>query len=93
MAQHYAVSSLAEARAYLEHPVLGPRLHEAARLALESSGAGSADDVFGGIDAIKLRSSMTLFLRADPTKQLFQRVLDAYFNGSADESTDGLLAN
>jgi uncharacterized protein (DUF1810 family) len=108
IAQRYAVSSLAEAQAYLAHPLLGPRLREAARLALAASGAGgaggpggpsgvsegrarSAEDVFGGIDGIKLRSSMTLFLRADPAEDLFQRVLDVYFDGKADENTDRLL--
>jgi uncharacterized protein (DUF1810 family) len=86
----YAISSLAEARAYLEHPVLGPRLIECARILSELQGR-SAEEVFGGIDAIKLRSSMTLFARADPTNPLFARVLDTYFSGVPDRATLELL--
>ena len=88
-AQRYAVSSLDEARAYLEHPVLGPRLRECARIA-----AGTADDaitVFGGVDAMKLRSSMTLFLRAAPADPVFAAVLDRHFAGEPDRATDELL--
>lgn len=85
MAQHYAISSLGEAREYLAHPVLGERLREAATVAV------AADADFGGIDTIKLRSSMTLFLRAEPAEPLFQRVLDHYFGGVADARTDELL--
>jgi uncharacterized protein (DUF1810 family) len=87
----YAISSLAEAQAYLAHPVLGPRVIECARI-VNGLDASSADDVFGGIDAMKLRSSMTLFARADPGNEVFQQVLDAYFAGVADEATDRLLA-
>lgn len=90
MAQRYAISSLEEARAYLAHPVLGPRLRECARVVADTS-APSAEAIFGGIDAIKLRSSMTLFLRADPSQAVFQRVLDVFFGGKADEATDQLL--
>jgi uncharacterized protein (DUF1810 family) len=88
--RRYAISSLDEARAYIEHPVLGPRLDECARALLGRSGA-SARDIFGGIDAIKLRSSMTLFHRADPDNPLFSEVLDRYFGGEPDEATDRLL--
>lgn len=66
MAQRYAVSGLAEARAYLAHPVLGPRLLAAARAAATSPGR-TAESVFGGVDALKLRSSMTLFAAAAET--------------------------
>jgi uncharacterized protein (DUF1810 family) len=52
----------------------------------------SAQDIFGGIDAMKLRSSMTLFAHADPANPIFQEVLDAYFDGSPDEATERLLA-
>jgi uncharacterized protein (DUF1810 family) len=89
--RRYAISSLAEARAYLEHPVLGPRLIECARVLIDLPGR-SAQAVFGGIDAMKLRSSMTLFGRADPANRVFAQVLEAYFAGVPDEATDRLLA-
>ncbi|HET7051749.1 MAG TPA: DUF1810 domain-containing protein [Solirubrobacteraceae bacterium] len=88
--RRYAISSLDEARAYIEHPVLGPRLQECARALAERTGS-SAGDIFGGIDAIKLRSSMTLFHRADPNNPLFSEVLDRYFGGEPDAATDRLL--
>ncbi|MFP5282147.1 MAG: DUF1810 domain-containing protein [Actinomycetes bacterium] len=84
--QRYAISSLAEARAYLAHPVLGRRLRECAGVLADSQGR-SATDILGGIDAQKLRSSMTLFARADPDEALFTRVLDAYFAGQPDPAT------
>jgi uncharacterized protein (DUF1810 family) len=87
MSRTYAISSLVEAQAYLEHPVLGARLRESAR-ALAAVQAGSAEEILGGIDAQKLRSSMTLFLRANPAEPLFQQVLDRYFDGVADAATD-----
>jgi uncharacterized protein (DUF1810 family) len=83
--RYYAISSLAEAQAYLAHPVLGPRLRECASVLLAMS--RSADQIFGGIDALKLRSSMTLFQYADPGEPLFQQVLDQYFDGAADPAT------
>jgi uncharacterized protein (DUF1810 family) len=81
----YAISGSDEARAYLEHPVLGARLRESAETLLSLTGL-SALDIFGGIDAMKLHSSMTLFTRAsdDP---LFQAVLDRYFDGRHDPAT------
>ena len=88
--RRYAISSLEEARAYIEHPVLGPRLEECVRALLQRTGA-SARDIFGGIDAMKLRSSMTLFHRADPDNPLYSEVLDRYFGGEPDEATDRLL--
>jgi uncharacterized protein (DUF1810 family) len=88
--RRYAISSLDEARAYIEHPVLGPRLAESARAVAARPGA-SARDIFGGIDAMKLRSSMTLFHRADPDNPLFTEVLDRYFGGEPDAATDRLL--
>lgn len=88
--RRYAISSLEEARAYVEHPVLGPRLEECARALLQRTG-GSARDIFGGIDAMKLRSSMTLFHRADPDNALYSEVLDRYFGGELDGATDRLL--
>jgi uncharacterized protein (DUF1810 family) len=88
--RRYAISSLDEARAYIEHPVLGPRLQECARALVERRGA-TARDIFGGIDAMKLRSSITLFHRADPDDPLFSEVLGRYFGGEPDEATDRLL--
>ena len=75
MAQRYAISSLDEARAYLAHPVLGDRLRESAR-ALTGLDTSDPGEVLGGIDALKLRSSMTLFARAAPDEPLFAQVLD-----------------
>jgi uncharacterized protein (DUF1810 family) len=86
MARRYALASLEEARAYLAHPVLGPRLVEAAG-ALEALTGRSARDVLGDTDAMKLRSSMTLFARAAPEEPVFARVLEVYFQGSEDEAT------
>jgi len=87
----YAVTSLAEAKAYLEHPVLGPRLLACARAVAAHTGL-SAVGIFGGIDARKLQSSMTLFLRADPAEPIFLEILDRYFDGVPDPATDRLLA-
>ena len=87
----YAISSLAEARAYLEHDVLGPRLLECAQ-ALTLHAGRSAEDIFGGIDGRKLQSSMTLFLRAAPGETVFKTVLAQFFDGQPDEATDALLA-
>jgi uncharacterized protein (DUF1810 family) len=86
MARAYAIGSLVEAIAYLGHPVLGPRLRECAQ-ALLVLDTGSAREVLGEVDALKLRSSMTLFDRAAPEEQVFQRVLDRYFDGRPDEAT------
>jgi uncharacterized protein (DUF1810 family) len=83
----YAISSLAEARAYLRHPVLGPRLADCARALTNLSGS-TAERIFGVIDAAKLRSSMTLFRHADPDQTLFGQVLDQYFDGQTDPLTD-----
>ena len=89
--RRYGISSLAEAKAYLAHEVLGPRLVECARI-VAALKAPSAEDIFGGIDAMKLRSSMTLFARADPTNPVFGEVLEAYFGGKPDQATVRLLA-
>jgi uncharacterized protein (DUF1810 family) len=90
ISRRYAISSLAEAEAYLAHPVLGPRLTESARILTELRDR-SAQEVFGGIDAMKLRSSMTLFARADPGNDVFRAVLDSYFGGVPDGVTERLL--
>jgi uncharacterized protein (DUF1810 family) len=86
MAQHFAISSLGEAQAYLRHPVLGPRLRECAQILAGLDGK-SADQILGGVDAMKLRSSMTLFMTAAPDEALFREVLDKYFGGVADQHT------
>jgi uncharacterized protein (DUF1810 family) len=90
MARKFALRSLAEARAYLEHPVLGPRLLECTSIVAETPGR-SVEDVFGAVDAMKLRSSMTLFWRAEPAQPLFQHVIDRHFDGNPDTATDQLL--
>ena len=90
MSKYYAIRSLDEARAYLAHDVLGPRLHECCRALLDIDGA-SAEEVLGGIDAMKLRSSMTLFARADPSEPVFTDVLVRFFDGREDERTVDLV--
>jgi uncharacterized protein (DUF1810 family) len=90
MSRRYAIANLGEARAYLAHPVLGPRLIDCCQ-ALLSHQSKSAEEILGGIDATKLRSSMTLFARAAPEKEVFQQVLDRYFDGEADAATEPLL--
>lgn len=87
MARTYAIASLDEACAYLAHPVLGPRLREAARTLAELPGDRDARIVLGDVDALKLRSSMTLFAAAAPEEPLFRQVLDRYFGGAHDEAT------
>jgi uncharacterized protein (DUF1810 family) len=91
-AQRFAISSLAEARAYLRHPVLGPRLTQCATI-LTELGEQTAEQVFGEIDAMKLRSSMTLFSRAWPSEPAFGAVLGQYFDGKPDPLTERLLAD
>jgi uncharacterized protein (DUF1810 family) len=86
----FAISSIDEARAYLAHPILGPRLRECASLVLAAA-PRSAAEIFGSLDAIKLRSSMTLFGRAAPAEPLFRDVIDRFFDGVPDPATDALL--
>jgi len=85
MAQRYAIRSAEEARAYLAHPVLGTRLVEATRTV--TSAPGSAEAIMGGIDAVKLRSALTLFAAVadDPTP--FEAALDHFFGGERDPET------
>lgn len=90
MSKTYAITSLAEAKAYLEHPVLGPRLIECARILSELEGQ-TAQEILGTTDAAKLRSSMTLFAAAAPDNEIFGRVLAKYFDGLADAATEDLL--
>ena len=90
ISRRYAIGSLDEARAYLEHPVLGARLARCAHVLTESDGAGAVA-IFGPVDAMKLHSSMTLFHRAAPADPLFAQVLERYFAGAADAETDRRL--
>jgi len=85
MAQRYAIASLDEAKAYLRHPILGPRLEDCTRLVIAVDGR-SAHDIFGSPDDMKFRSSMTLFARAAPNG-VFGEALEKYFNGEADSET------
>lgn len=89
-AQRYALGSLAEARAYAAHPVLGPRLRETTAAVLAAP-VTTAEDLMGGIDALKLRSSMTLFARAVPDDPGFRAVLDRFWDGAEDTATLRLL--
>jgi uncharacterized protein (DUF1810 family) len=88
MAQHYAIADLDEARAYLAHPLLGARLREITSI-LQQLGRGTdARQIFGETDAMKLRSSLTLFARADDDPQgLFRAALDRWFGGEEDAAT------
>jgi uncharacterized protein (DUF1810 family) len=89
-ARRYAIKSLAEARAYLEHPLLGPRLVECAEAAVGVAGR-SAHEVFGSPDDMKLRSSATLFANVSPPGSAFAQVLDRYFKGEPDGETLRIL--
>ena len=91
MSRTYAITSLTEAQAYLADPVLGARLRESAAALLEHD-AADAERILGPVDALKLRSSMTLFARADPTEVLFARVLERYFDGEDDPATNAALS-
>jgi uncharacterized protein (DUF1810 family) len=88
IAREFAISARDEARAYLAHPVLGPRLRECARIVADTGGR-SAERIFGPVDAMKLRSSMTLFAAVDeePDENVFRTVLAKYYGGVADEAT------
>ncbi len=90
MSQHFAIASLDEARAYLAHPVLGARLRECVGILLTIEGR-SADEIFGQLDAMKVRSSMTLFHRAAPDEPEFRLVLERFYDGIADSATDERL--
>ena len=85
-AQRYAIGSAAEAKAYLRHPILGPRLVECAEAVLAVTGR-SAHEIFGSPDDVKLRSSATLFAMVSPAGSVFERLLDRYFAGERDEAT------
>lgn len=89
-AQHYAIRSIDEARAYLAHPVLGARLHECL-IALQGLAPITAEAVFGALDAMKFRSSLTLFAAADPTDRTIAQALQRWFAGQQDGATMQLL--
>jgi uncharacterized protein (DUF1810 family) len=90
MSRRYSIKSVAEAKAYLDHPVLGPRLVQCAEAALGVEGR-SAVDIFGSPDDMKLRSCATLFARVAPEGSVFHRLIDKYFNGEHDGNTLHLL--
>jgi uncharacterized protein (DUF1810 family) len=89
--KHYAIKSVEEARAYLAHSILGPRLIECAQAALQIEGR-SALEVFGSPDDMKLRSSATLFGAVSPDGSVFQRLIDKYFAGNQDVRTIELMS-
>ena len=86
MVRRYALGSLAEAQAYMAHPVLGPRLAECAGLVNRVEGR-SVNQVLGSPDDLKFHSSMTLFALAQPGAPVFRHALDKYFNGAMDPLT------
>ena len=90
IAQYYAIASLDEARVYLAHPLLGQRLEECTRAVLGHGGT-NPEAIFGGIDALKFRSSMTLFEAAAEGGGRFGDALEAFFDGARDEKTLCLL--
>ena len=91
MARQYAISSLAEARAYLEHPVLGSRLIGLTKLVNQVNGR-SIYEIFGSPDDLKFHSSMTLFVQARADEPAFREALDKYFGGVMDKGTLGKLS-
>jgi uncharacterized protein (DUF1810 family) len=100
MAMRYAISGSEEARAYLDHPVLGPRLQECAGIVVDLE-ARTIEAIFGYPDDLKFHSSMTLFDRAgalfaeteDPSERVFHKALKKYFGGKPDEATLARLAS
>jgi uncharacterized protein (DUF1810 family) len=90
MARRYSIRSVAEANAYLEHPILGPRLHACCEAALAVEGR-SAHAIFGSPDDLKLNSCATLFARVSPDGSIFHRLLDKYFEGTPDDKTLRLM--
>ena len=90
-ARHYGIASLAEARAYLAHPVLGRRLAECAALVNRVEGR-SVHEIFGSPDDLKFHSSMTLFAAADPDAPVFREALDKHFAGALDPLTTDALS-
>jgi uncharacterized protein (DUF1810 family) len=91
MAERYALASVAEAADYCDHPALGPRLRRATELMLAHAGQ-PAEAILGGIDAMKFRSSMTLFSLARPQEPCFGAAIDAFWDGAPDPATLELVA-
>jgi len=91
-AQRYAIGSLDEVRAYLAHPLLGPRILDCAQALVALEGKRSAVEILGYPDDLKLCSSATLFQQASPAGSVFEQVLQKYFGGRPDERTLALLA-
>jgi uncharacterized protein (DUF1810 family) len=89
-AKYYSIKSIDEARAYLEHPILGPRLRECAEAAVSVEGR-SATEIFGSPDDLKLRSCATLFACVSPPGSVFERLLAKFYRGARDEKTLQLL--
>ena len=89
-AKHYAIKSIEEARAYLDHPVLGPRLRECAQAVVRVDGR-TAREIFGSPDDMKLRSCATLFACVSPPGSVFDRLLEKYYAGERDDRTLNLL--
>jgi len=90
--RRYAIKSMTEASAYLQHPILGPRLLECAEAALGVTGR-SAHELFGSPDDMKLQSCATLFASVSPPGSVFERLLQKYFDGTGDEKTLSLLGS
>ena len=90
--RHYAINGLEEARAYLDHPILGPRLLECVDALLAVTGR-SAREIFGSPDDLKLKSSMTLFAHVSPEGSAFEKALDMYFEGHRDGKTLELVGS
>ena len=90
MSQRYGIASLQEARAYVAHPVLGPRLRECAAALIATHGR-SPEGILGSIDAVKVRSSMTLFEKAAPDEAVFGAVIDRFYGGRRDPATEAML--
>jgi uncharacterized protein (DUF1810 family) len=86
MSQRYALASLPEAAAYADHPLLGARLRQTTGLMLAHAGQ-PAESILGGVDALKLRSSMTLFALACPEEPCFAAALEAFWEGAPDPAT------
>jgi uncharacterized protein (DUF1810 family) len=93
MSVRYAVSGLAEARACLEHPLLGPRLRECAEALIALEGERTITQVLGRPDDLKLRSSATLFAQVSPPGSVFHRLIERYYDGRCDEATLSLLGS
>jgi len=90
--RYYSISSIAEAAAYMAHPVLGRRLLKCTKLVLEVEGK-TAEQIFGVLDAMKFRSSMTLFSAVKNGNEVFQCAIDKYFDGVANDKTVRLLSS